>query len=152
MSALQPYSPYFPDYIDGAEEALVICIRVPSDRCEHPLLEERYSLCFNEARDILTEALLSYRKQGYTVAGAGACTECESCVAIADDGICKKPGRRIYSLESLGVNVVELARKCFGVELEWSSDGHVADFISTIGAVFPGQDEKRFSYITSLIE
>jgi predicted metal-binding protein len=142
--ACPPYSPCFPDYIGGAEEALVVCIRIPSDYCEHPLMEERFSICYQEARGLLVKELLRYRKQGYAIAGAGACTACKRCAALKNSGECRKPEERIYSLESLGVNVVALARRCFDIDLQWSSESHIADFISTIGAVFPAKGKKRF--------
>lgn len=142
--ACPPDSPFFPDYIADAAESLVICIRVPSDRTEHPLLTERYDTCYREASNLLVRELLTYRKMGYTVAGAGACTGCARCAALNDDRECINPQKRIYSLESLGVNVVDLARRCFNIELEWSSEGYMADFISTIGAVFPPKGKQHF--------
>ncbi len=144
--ACPPYSPIFTDFIGQAREALVICIRVPSDRSEHPLLEDRYEICYREASDLLVNELLSYRRMGYAVAGAGACTGCERCAALTQDKTCTNPARRIYSLESMGVNVVDLARRCFNLDLEWSSESHIADFISTLGAVFPAQGAGRFAH------
>ena len=142
--ACPPYSPFFPDYIADAAESLVICIRVPSDRTEHPLLTERYEICYREASELLVQELLAYRKLGYIVAGAGACTGCARCAVLNSDSECINPQRRIYSLESMGVNVVDLARRCFNIELEWSSEGYIADFISTIGAVFPAEGTQYF--------
>ena len=50
------------------------------------------------------------------------------CVDIID--------RRIYRLESLGVNVVELAQTAFGFELDWVESEAGAGMVSSIGAIF----------------
>ena len=88
------------------------------------------------ARSILTTELFKHREQGYTIAGSGTCVACEKCVIEDGDQRCKRPGERIYSLESLGVNVISLVKKCFNIDLDWNSDVITADFVSAVGAVF----------------
>ena len=139
--ACPPYSPSFDAYIDNAKTARVICLRLPQEYFNHILSGERYRTCFRKARGLLVEILLDYRKKGYTVAGSGACLECEQCAVELNSGQCKKPGKIIYSLESLGTNLITLVKKCFDINLEWSSDEQYADFVCAIGAVFY-KDEK----------
>lgn len=43
---------------------------------------------------------------------------------------------RIYSLESLGVNVVALVNKSLDISLDWSSNEITASFVCAVGAVF----------------
>ena len=70
------------------------------------------------------------------MAGCGACFACEECSAEIGEESCKLPDKRIYSLESLGVNVTALVKKCFDLDFEWTVDEHAADFVCGVGAVF----------------
>ncbi|MEW5803645.1 MAG: DUF2284 domain-containing protein [bacterium] len=129
-----PYSPSFLHYIQGAHAARVICLRVPTGYFE--FIEERYRSCFRMARDLLVNDLLKQREAGYLVAGSGACSACKVCAVEEGDQSCKKPMERIYSLESLGVNVISLVKRCFDIDLAWSGTDYIADFVSAVGAVF----------------
>ncbi|BCS97637.1 hypothetical protein DSLASN_32690 [Desulfoluna limicola] len=134
--ACPPFSPTFHHYTQGKESARVICLRLPLEYFDGELLQDRYRLCFKKVRGFLVEELSTSREAGYTVAGAGPCMACERCVAEEGFSECSKPDQRIFSLESLGVNLMELAKRCFGISLEWSSDSHTAHFVCAMGAVF----------------
>ena len=133
-----PASPTLSAYIGGAKTARGICLRLPQEYFGHLPFEERHDACFAMARDLLVKELLKHRKQGHTIAGSGPCLACETCAIEEGSKECRQPDRVIYSLESLGVNVVGLMTKCFNIDLEWSSDGEYADFVSAVGAVFVG--------------
>jgi len=130
-----PYSPRFQNYVGNAKMGRVICVRFPTEHFHQSIPEERYRSCFRKARSLLVAELLDYRRQGHTVVGSGACLACEECAVEAGDEECKKPEKRIYSLESLGVNVITLTQKCFNIDLEWSGGDHLADFVCALGAV-----------------
>jgi hypothetical protein len=49
---------------------------------------------------------------------------------------CTNPENRIYSLESLGVNITALIKKCFDLEHDWSSKEQMNNFMCSTGAVF----------------
>ncbi len=132
-----PYSPGFTQYLGTPAMAKVICIRMPLASFEHPVPEERYRLCFRKAKSILEKELYGYRERGFLVAGSGECLACEECVIARGSDECRKPEKRIYSLESLGTSLTSLVESCFDFELEWSGNGYSADFICSIGAVFP---------------
>ncbi len=132
-----PYSPGFTQYLGTPAMAKVICIRMPLVSFEHSLPEERYRLCFRRAKSILEKELYVYRERGFLVAGSGECLACEECVIVRGSDKCRKPEKRIYSLESLGISLTSLVESCFDFELEWSGDGKTAEFICSIGAVFP---------------
>jgi len=134
--ACPPYSPSFLQYIKDAKKAEVICLRLPTEYFTHPIAEERYRACFRMAKNLLTGELLKYRREGYFVAGSGTCVACERCIVEDGDQKCKRPGERIYSLESLGINVISFVKKCFNIDLDWNSDVYTADFVSAVGAVF----------------
>jgi len=131
-----PYSPTFLQYLDGVKSAKVICLRLPLDYFNHLMAEEKYRDGFRKARSLLVNELLEYREKGYAVAGSGACLACERCVAETSDEHCKNPTKQIYSLESLGVNVVALVKRCFDINLEWTDAERTADHVCAVGAVF----------------
>ena len=132
-----PHSPFFPDYIGKAREALVICVRFPGE--SFPSLgpaKDALTRYFRKAGGVLVDILLDYRSQGYVIAGSGPCLACAQCAAEKGLKVCSKPDRRIYSLESLGVNVALLCKKAFDLDLEWTSDGRAPGHVCTVGSVF----------------
>lgn len=131
-----PYSPSFLSHIENAKAAKVICLRLPQEYFNHMVSEERYRTCFRKARSLLVDILLDYRKKGYIIAGSGPCLACEQCAVELNSKQCKDPDKSIYSLESLGTNLITLVKKCFNINLEWSSDEQYADFVCAVGAVF----------------
>lgn len=80
--------------------------------------------------------LLDRRAEGRRGLGAGACRACESCAAEEGETRCLKPGKQIFGLESTGVNVLELVRTRFGLELEWRGPKRPQDRACAVGAVF----------------
>jgi predicted metal-binding protein len=131
LSSLQPNSL---EYAKDCRNA-IICLEYLSNNFLKST-EERYRTAFRKVRGLLTDELLRYRKKGNIVAGSGTCLVCEQCAIELGDTKCKHPSKRIYSLESLGVNVVSLTEKAFSFKLEWSGYDSAADFVSAIGAVF----------------
>lgn len=69
-------------------------------------------------KSIIDRELRNIRKKGYIVAGSGSCRACKICGAKTKIP-CKKPSRRLYSLEALGVDVDFLVKECFGFHLQW---------------------------------
>ncbi|MCX5805110.1 MAG: DUF2284 domain-containing protein [Proteobacteria bacterium] len=141
--ACPPYSPDFRGYVDDQKYARVICIRIPQERFgKHEIQENMDKECFIKARSILVKELLRHRKQGYVVAGSGSCLSCDLCVVAEGSRACKNPEKRIYSLESLGVDVSALTKTCFDFDLEWSTKEYATGFICSIGAVFMHKKEE----------
>lgn len=134
--ACPPFSPTFEDYLGGFRKAKVICIRLPQEYFSHIAPEERYRACSRKARELLGNELLQFRRRGMKIAGSGPCLACEECSVEAGDQICRKPRERIFSLESLGVNLISLAKEHLHIDLEWSTGDHLANFVCAIGASF----------------
>ena len=131
-----PFSPAFADYIQGSAGAQLILYKLPFKYFPEVPDDQKYQVCFDEARRLLTNELLEYRQNGYKVAGSGGCTACEKCLAkTGRKNECIQPEKMVYSLESLGVNVVDLVKSYFGINLEWSEKGQPADFVCAVGAV-----------------
>jgi len=134
--ACPPYSPLFADYVAGTVSARVICLRLPTEYGGGEAGEERARAAFRRVRRLLTRELLEYRGRGHLIAGSGTCPACERCAAEDGGAECVRPEERVYSLESLGVNLVALARDHLAVDLEWSGADRCADFVCAVGAVF----------------
>ncbi len=132
-----PHSPFFPQYVDSARWAKVICVRFQQKHFGHLASHKKHlTHFFRKAGRVLVDALVEYRKQGYVIAGSGPCLACEQCAAEAGQECCSRPDGPIYSLESLGVNVAHLCKEAFGLDLEWSSVGGQAGHVCAVGAVF----------------
>ena len=134
--ACPPFSPPFPRHIGLKPKADVIGYRVSLDQFPGGTEEERYHAAFREMRGLLVQELLEERRRGRVVAGAGACLACEECAAVRGERECRNPEKMIYSLESMGVNLIALSEKALALRLEWSGSGGAADHVIAIGAVF----------------
>ncbi len=136
--ACPPHSQFFPDWVKEHRTARVIFLRFPSDVFEGETPQGRARACSREARYLLNLELSEYQERGFKVAGAGPCRSCEVCAAERGDSECYAPGRRIYSLESMGVNVVELVNRVFGIDLDW--EGAEGSMLGAVGCVFDPED------------
>jgi predicted metal-binding protein len=134
--ACPPYSPYFPEYIKDNVKARVICYRTPLEQFRSVIIEECYHAAFKKVSCLLSMELLACRNTGELIAGSGACQSCSHCAIEQGETHCRTLDRQIFSLESLGVNVVSLSEKAFGIKLEWSGEGHTASYVSALGATF----------------
>ncbi len=138
--ACPPFSPTFQEYTMGKASARVLCLRLPLDYFSEELIENRYRLCFKTVREFLVQELALARNAGQTIAGAGPCMACDPCVAEHGIFECIKPEEKIFSLESLGINLMELAKSCFDITLEWSTKNHTAQFVCAMGAIFSEEE------------
>jgi predicted metal-binding protein len=134
--ACPPYSPDFPEHIGVSGEARVICYRVHMENVQEVSGEPRYRSAFRLVRGLLSEELYKYRKEGYVIAGAGACLFCKECVVETGEKECRAPSRLIYSLESLGVNLISLSEQVLGLKLQWGGGESDAEHVAAIGAAF----------------
>lgn len=133
--ACPPGSPHLEEYIKGSREALVIAVRVQTGELEALGVADG----FEAVRAVLVEELLQWRERGHTVGGSGPCRACPECAGFSSEGQaarCRQPDKRIFSLESMGVNVVDLMQDAFGIELDWASEGNSPGQLCAVGAVF----------------
>jgi predicted metal-binding protein len=134
--ACPPYSPYFSDYIGESGEARVVCYRVHLEHVREFPGEPKYRTAHKLVRGLLVEKLYDYRKQGYIIAGAGPCLACKECVVETGEEICRAPSKLIYSLESLGINLISLSEHVLGFRLQWGGGESDAEHVAAIGAAF----------------
>lgn len=151
--ACPPFSPSLRAYIGKARTARVIAYRAPLAQFpedggpevdgddEDDLKNEYgvtgpYRMAYRLMRELLTAELLVIRAKGAIVGGSGPCRVCPRCAILKGSVACSAPLKRIYSLESMGVNLITLSEQAFGIPLEWSSGDSSADYVSAIGAVF----------------
>ncbi|MDT8316750.1 MAG: DUF2284 domain-containing protein [bacterium] len=131
-----PFSPAFSEYLRKAKEAKVICLRLPLETLHHLPAEERARAGYENLSSLLISELQEQRKKGHVVAGAGECKACKECPIVGEEGICIKPDKQIYSLESLGANLSTLIERCFDFSLEWDKERGAARHVCAVGAVF----------------
>jgi predicted metal-binding protein len=131
-----PHSPSFLDHVRSASRAEVICITLPKAEFPGPTPQDVYHACFREGSRLLRAELDRHRSEGKMIAGSGPCLACNRCSLEAGKGACSQPEKRIYSLESLGVNVIGLLKRVFGIDLEWDSDEEKASTVCAVGAAF----------------
>lgn len=134
--ACPPYSPYFPDYIGESDRARVMCYRVHLEHVKEIPEEPKYRTAHKLMRELLVEELYHYRKQGYIIAGAGPCLACEECIVETEGNICRAPSKLIYSLESLGVNLISLSEHVLGLRLQWGGGELDTEYVAAMGAAF----------------
>jgi predicted metal-binding protein len=134
--ACPPYSPLFQDHIGKASEARIICYRMPLDQISSEMTADRHRTAHKILRKLLTEELLEHRKDGHVVAGVGPCQMCEECSIESGKCECRNPDLLIYSLESMGVNLISLSERAFSLALEWTDGSSISGNVSAIGAVF----------------
>ncbi len=134
--ACPPFSPTFPEYIGKFHKAKTICLRIPQEYFASGAAEDSYVSCFRTGKKLLEAELRQFREQGLKIAGAGPCLACQDCTVGADEARCRKPEKMIYSLESLGINLISLAHKGLNLQLEWNGNDCSADFVCVIGAIF----------------
>ncbi len=135
-----PYSPSIGDYTRGLGRARVIFLRLPVSEFTGETPLKRATAASHAAMELLRrelfDALEHSEDDRIRIAGAGRCTGCERCSRELGGEACVKPEALLYSLESMGVNVVELVRDVFGISLEWSEDDVDVIMMGAVGAVF----------------
>jgi predicted metal-binding protein len=132
-----PHSPYFPRFVEGTSRARVICVRFHARHFGYLASDERYlAHFFRTAGRVLVGSLLDFRKKGRVIAGSGPCLLCQPCAAEEGHKECVRPDGPVYSLESLGVNVADLCKKAFDIDLEWHSECLPERHVCAVGAVF----------------
>jgi predicted metal-binding protein len=134
--ACPPYSPPFVDYIGKSAKAKIICYRMPLEQISPEIATDRHKAAHRILRKLLYEELLGHRGDGHAVAGSGPCQICEECSVRSGAPECRNPQLMIYSLESMGVNLISLSERAFSLQLEWSDGTAGGGNVSAIGAVF----------------
>lgn len=80
---------------------------------------------------------IARRVSGY-VLSSGHCIGCKKCSFLRSVKICRKPEKRTFSLEAVGVNIVEMMAKHSDSPLVWlnqEQDEKIPDYQTRVGAV-----------------
>jgi predicted metal-binding protein len=93
---------------------------------------------------MIDRELLKYKSQGFLVAGSGSCRACKPCGAKT--GVpCKKPERRIYSLEAMAVDVNHLVETAFDFPLQWyRKNCPFPEYTCVVGGILHNEDQTDF--------
>ncbi len=134
--ACPPHSPSFVGCIGTSTKAKIICYRMAMEQVPAEITTDRHKVVHRILRKLLYEELLGHRGTGHVVAGSGPCQVCDECSLQNGVRDCRNPQLMIYSLESMGVNLISLSEKAFSLPLEWSDGTSICGNVSAIGAVF----------------
>lgn len=131
-----PFSPSFSDFLGTSLVVQVLCYRLDLSQFAPIAVYSRIRAGNSVLKSLIDKKLTAFKAQGFKVAGSGSCRACKICGAKLNVP-CKKPDRRIYSLEALGVDVNSLVLDAFGFPLQWYLKGRdIPDYTCTVGAVF----------------
>lgn len=132
-----PFAPSFGSLSRPYSHLHCLCLRIALEQLpEYPNPYHRVRMANAMLKPRLERMLFWWRDQdpGSTILGSGSCRACRPCGCV--EGVpCKKPQRRIYSLEATGVDCEHLVQTCFGFGLEWYSTGHPPQHQLVVGAV-----------------
>ena len=130
-----PFSPSFSAFAGNKINGKIICYRLNLNQYAPLPVYHRIRASNAVLKSLIDKELHSFKENGTKVAGSGSCRACKPCGAKT--GIpCKKPDRKIYSLEAMGVDVDKLVQDCFGFNLQWYIKGEkTPDYTCVVGAV-----------------
>lgn len=130
-----PFAPPFTSFARRRSLLDVICLRIDLDCYADLTPYNRVRAANAILKSRIDRELLEARQGGFRVAGSGSCRACRPCAGKTGDRKCKRPNRRIFSLEAMGVNVDLLVRHCFGFPLAWYADKTAPAYTCTVGAI-----------------
>lgn len=137
-----PSSPSFRSFAKTCKTAHVVCFRLFLDSFAPLPTYSRVRAGNAVLKAQIDRELRGWKSKGHLVAGSGSCRACKPCGARTDEP-CKKPQRKIYSLEAMGVDVNHLVRRCFGFSLEWyRKRAEAPAHTCVVGAVLGNFDAK----------
>lgn len=89
---------------------------------------------------------LEHRCGGRSYAYAGRCLHCPegTCARIAG-GPCRHPDLLRPSLEAVGFDLGRTASELLGIELRWSHDGKIPEYLTLVCGLFHNADEVRWT-------
>jgi len=72
---------------------------------------------------------------------AGTCHICEDedCTRITGED-CRYPDKIRHSLESFGFDIGKTAKELLGIELKWSNDGSLPEYLTLVSGLFSNQN------------
>lgn len=127
-----PFSPSFEKVTVGCKNMLVIMLKMDTSQAdkynEYHRLRIGNAILKSRIEKIMRN--LETRTGGKYI-GTGSCGLCRPCQKKLNKP-CKYPDRMRYSLESLGVDCNNLAKKLFGKELFWFRNGKAPTYTSVI--------------------
>jgi predicted metal-binding protein len=130
-----PFAPPFTSFARGRSRLDVLCFRIDLDSYADLTPYNRVRAANAILKSLMDRELLEARQAGFRVAGSGSCRACRPCAAKSGETKCKRPNRRIFSLEAMGVNVDHLVQLCFGFPLLWYANKTAPAYTCTVGAI-----------------
>jgi len=95
-----------------------------------------FAVAFMSRALLASLVLLAEKLSGY-VLSSGHCIGCRTCNFNSGENYCPRPDKRTYSLEAVGVNIVDLMKEYSDSPVIWWNDDkkHVPEYQLRVGAV-----------------
>jgi len=132
-----PLSPSFENYSRGYKKCIVYLMSIRMSQMNYmPKGANGYfkvKVANGIIKCLMDNLIIKNRKDGQRLISSGSCRMCTKCAGPGES--CKKPYRRVFSYEALGINVSELAKATFKYELQWYKNKTVPKYTTILSGI-----------------
>lgn len=122
-----PKAPLFEDMVNADDQVILICSLFRSEHKPEKVKQSNNIAIHWKFQDGILARLLKKIGEnlqnafGGTFLATGYCMGCpgKRCSFKLGEEVCRNPGKRTYSMEATGINVVETVNAAFGIPFHW---------------------------------
>lgn len=129
-----PHCPPFIDYAANYTHIKLILYKTNCNQFDNIKEEERATITYNFTKDLLQNNLRNSETNQECFIGPNSCEICSICKASQAEA-CHLPHMIRYNLVAFGFNVSKIMKELFKHELEWSKEGHLPNYVSSVAAI-----------------
>ncbi len=129
------------EYLQSNKKVLLIATKISPAKQGLPLSESRRLILPERIR--LERTLLAMEREygGRAFTYAGSCLHCPEGSCTRPQGLpCRHPELARPSLEAAGFNLGATASELFGIEMKWSNDGLIPEYLTLVSGFFHNYD------------
>lgn len=145
-----PYAPNYIDFTRQYNKILIVLLQIELE--EFAYIKQNY-LKIKAANSVLKSRVDKALKKSLIdkefYISTGSCRLCKPC-KCKKGIICKHPQEKTYSFEALGINVSELAKECFGIELQWYKKDYLPEYTCVVAGLLTNAENPEKVFIESL--
>ena len=125
------------EYLSGYTSALLVATKIVPEERDIPFSESKRLIHPERLR--LEERLLEMERLygGRSFAYVGTCLYCPEGSCTRPSGKpCRHPDKVRPSLEACGFDIGRTTSELFGIDLKWSRDGHIPEYLTLVCGFF----------------